>query len=164
MINNSFTSANVFRQSIMISNRPIKLLLVEDDLGDSDLIEEAFEDSTYPVKISLVRDGIQAIAYLRREDDYAKASLPDLILLDLNLPRMGGQEVLKTLKSDDNFKHIPVIVLTTSDSQEEILTAYNLGANCYVCKPLGLQEFMELIRTMENYWFTVVKLPISDYQ
>ena len=148
----------------MISNRPIKLLLVEDDRGDSDLIEEAFEDSTYPVKISLVRDGIQAIAYLQRKDEYANASLPDLILLDLNLPRMGGQEVLKTIKSDDNFKHIPVIILTTSDSQEEILMAYNLGANCYLCKPLGLQEFMELIRTIENYWFTVVKLPFSEHQ
>jgi len=163
VINNKFTSANAPRQSIMISNRPIKLLLVEDDLGDSDLIEEAFEDSTYPIKLTLVRDGIQAIAYLRREDKYANAPLPDLILLDLNLPRMGGHEVLKTIKSDANFKHIPVIVLTTSDSQEEILTAYKSGANCYLCKPLGLQEFIELVRTIENYWFTVVKLPIAEY-
>jgi two-component system response regulator len=85
-------------------------------------------------------------------------------LLDLNLPRLGGQDVLKKIKSDDNFKHIPVIVLTTSDSQEEILIAYKLGANSYLCKPLGLQEFIELIRTIEDYWFTVVKLPFSEHQ
>jgi two-component system response regulator len=144
----------------MVSNRPMKLLVVEDDLGDSDLIQEAFEDSPSPVKISLVRDGIQALAYLHRKDEYANATLPDLILLDLNLPGLGGQEVLKKIKSDDKFKHIPVLVLTTSDSQEEILTAYKLGANSYLCKPLGLQEFIQLIRAIENYWFTVVKLPI----
>ena len=148
----------------MSNNRLIKLLLVEDDLGDSDLLEEAFADSLYPVKISLVRDGLQAIAYLQRQDEYANATLPDLILLDLNLPYMGGQEVLQNIKSNHEFNHIPVIVLSTSDSQEEILTAYKLGANSYLCKPLGLQEFIQLIRTIENYWFTVVKLPSLEHQ
>ncbi|MBD0344881.1 MAG: response regulator [Coleofasciculus sp. Co-bin14] len=142
-----------------INSRPVEILLVEDDLGDSDLIQEVFEESQFSVTINLVRDGDSAIAYLRQEGEYANATLPDLILLDLNLPPLGGQEVLKAIKSDNYLKHIPVIILTTSDSREDILRSYQLGANSYISKPLGLEEFVEVIRLIEDYWFNIVKLP-----
>lgn len=162
--NRFLVSDNAYKAAMTINSPPIEILLVEDDLGDSDLIQEIFEDSQFPVLINLVRDGDSAIAYLRQECEYANATLPDLILLDLNLPPLGGQEVLKAIKSDNSLKQIPVIVLTTSDSREDILKAYELGANSYISKPLGLEEFVEVIRLIEDYWFNIVKLPNQSNQ
>ena len=144
----------------MISTgKAVEILLVEDDAGDIDLTKEALEESKLQINLNVVRDGVEAIAYLRREGEYANAALPDLILLDLNLPRKTGREVLQDIKSDDNLKHIPVVVLTTSDTDEDILGAYDLGANCYVNKPLGMEEFAQIVRAIEDFWFTIVKLP-----
>ncbi len=137
----------------------MEILLVEDDAGDIDLTEEALEESKLKINLNVVRDGVEAIAYLRREGEYANATRPDLILLDLNLPRKNGREVLQDLKSDDNLKYIPVVVLTTSDTDEDISGAYGLGANCYVNKPLGMEEFAKIVRSIEDFWFTIVKLP-----
>ncbi len=164
MIHRPLMSHEARTQEMTMSRRPIEILLVEDDLGDIDLMMEAFECCPFPVNIKTLRDGISAIAYLCREGEYANATLPDLILLDLNLPRKGGQEVLKDIKSDDNLKHIPVIVLTTSDTEEDILKAYNSGANCYLSKPLGLEEYLQVVKSIEDFWFTAVKLPTRTYR
>ncbi|HEY9632718.1 MAG TPA: response regulator [Coleofasciculaceae cyanobacterium] len=139
--------------------RMLEILLVEDDAGDIDLTEEALEESKLQINLNVVRDGVEAIAYLRREGEYANAISPDLILLDLNLPRKDGREVLQEIKTDDNLKYIPVVVLTTSDTDEDILGAYSLGANCYVNKPLGMEEFTQIVQAIEDFWFTIVKLP-----
>lgn len=150
------------RRQVM-SDRPIEILVVEDDLGDIDLIQEAFADTQFPVKLNFVRDGVKAIAYLRRQGEYTNTTLPNLILLDLNLPCKGGLEVLKVIKSDDNLKQIPAIILTTSDADEDICNAYKSGANCYLNKPIGLEEYIQLIKSIENFWFTVVKLPPKEF-
>ena len=139
--------------------KAIEILLVEDDPGDIDLIEEALEDAKLQINLNSVRDGVEALAYLRREGKYTQAISPDLILLDLNLPRRDGREVLQDIKGDNYFKRIPVVVLTTSDAEDDILKSYNLGANCYVSKPLGMQDFIKIVESIENFWFTVVKLP-----
>lgn len=139
--------------------KAIEILLVEDDPGDIDLIEEALEDAKLQINLNSVRDGVEALAYLRREGNYAQSISPDLILLDLNLPRRDGREVLQDIKGDNYFKRIPVVVLTTSDAEDDILKSYNLGANCYVSKPLGMQDFIKIVESIENFWFTVVKLP-----
>ena len=137
----------------------MEILLVEDDAGDIDLTEEALEESKLKINLNVVRDGVEAIAYLRREGEYANATQPDLMLLDLNLPRKDGREVLQEIKNDNKLKHIPVVVLTTSDTDEDILSSYDLGANCYVNKPLGMEEFAQIVRSIEDFWFTIVKLP-----
>ncbi len=142
-----------------MNSRLIEILLVEDDVGDIDLTREALEDSKLQLHLNVVRDGAEAIAYLHREGEYANAPRPDLILLDLNLPRKDGREVLRYIKSDATFKQIPVVILTTSDTDEDILSSYNLGANCYVSKPLGMDEFVKIVRSIESFWFTIVKLP-----
>ncbi|MFP4122920.1 response regulator [Coleofasciculus sp.] len=141
------------------ATKAIEILLVEDDPGDIDLIEEALEDVKLQINLNSVRDGVEALAYLRQEGKYNQAISPDLILLDLNLPRRDGREVLQDIKGDNYFKRIPVVVLTTSDAEEDILKSYNLGANCYVSKPLGMQDFIKIVESIENFWFTVVKLP-----
>lgn len=141
------------------ATKAIEILLVEDDPGDIDLIEEALEDAKLQINLNSVRDGVEALAYLRREGKYIQAISPDLILLDLNLPRRDGREVLQDIKGDNYFKRIPVVVLTTSDAEDDILKSYNLGANCYVSKPLGMQDFIKIVESIENFWFTVVKLP-----
>ena len=141
------------------ATKAIEILLVEDDPGDIDLIEEALEDAKLQINLNSVRDGVEALAYLRREGKYAQSISPDLILLDLNLPRRDGREVLQDIKGDNYFKRIPVVVLTTSDAEDDILKSYNLGANCYVSKPLGMQDFIKIVESIENFWFTVVKLP-----
>ena len=144
----------------MIENsRIIEILLVEDDVGDIELTKEALEDSKLQIKLNVVRDGVEAIAYLRQEGNYTNVTPPDLILLDLNLPRKSGREVLQDIKNDNTLRHIPVVILTTSDTREDILGSYNLGANCYVSKPLGLEEFIQIVRSIEEFWFTIVKLP-----
>ena len=142
-----------------MSIKALEILLVEDDIGDIELTKEALEDSKLQINLNVVRDGVDAIAYLRQEGEFSNAIAPDLILLDLNLPRMDGREVLQEMKSDNRLRHIPVVVLTTSDTDEDILGSYNLGANCYVNKPLGLEEFTKIVRSIEEFWFTIVKLP-----
>ena len=137
----------------------IKLLLVEDDPGDVDLICECLHDAKIAVNLNVVTDGVAAIAFLRQQGQYSGAARPDLILLDLNLPKMDGREVLQIIKDDPTLRTIPVVVLTTSDTDEDILRSYDLGANCYVTKPVGLKEFAKIVRAIEDFWFTIVKLP-----
>jgi two-component system, chemotaxis family, response regulator Rcp1 len=138
---------------------PIEILLVEDNPGDVDLAREALEGSKIRNTVSVVGDGVEALAFLRRIGKYAAAPRPDLILLDLNLPRKSGCEVLAEIKSDDNFKRIPVVVLTVSKDEEDILASYNLHANCYITKPIDLHQFLRVVRAIEDFWLTIVKLP-----
>ena len=137
----------------------VNILLVEDNPGDVRLTEEALKESKIAVNMRIARDGVEALAMLRGEGDYANQPLPDLILLDLNMPRLDGREVLRLIKTDDRLKHIPVVVLTTSKAEKDIIQAYGLHANCYVTKPVEFDEFMEIIKSIEGFWLTVVKLP-----
>jgi CheY-like chemotaxis protein len=139
--------------------QPIHVLLVEDNPGDADLVRETLEASKIRIAIDVVVDGTEALAYLLRQGAYAAATLPDLILLDLNLPRMGGREVLAEIKRHPALRSIPVVVLTSSDLEQDISKSYELGANCYVTKPVGLQAFQSIVRAVEGFWFTVVRLP-----
>lgn len=143
--------------------RPVEILLVEDDAGDIDLTKEALEESKLQLNLNVVRDGVDAIAYLRQTGEYAFSTRPDLILLDLNLPRKDGREVLQDIKNDDKLKVIQVVVLTTSDTDEDIIKSYNFGANCYVNKPLDLEEFIQIVKSIEDFWFTIVKLPPRNF-
>ncbi len=136
-----------------------RILLVEDNPGDADLTREALEEGKLMVDISVAVDGVQAIDFLLRRPPYETALLPDLILLDLNLPKMGGREVLAEIKKHPALRVIPVVVLTSSDSESDIVKSYELGANCYVTKPVGLQAFQTIVQHVENFWFTVVRLP-----
>ena len=137
----------------------IEILLVEDNPGDARLTEEAFKESKVRSRLRHLPDGDEALAYLRREGKYAGARRPQIILLDLNLPRLDGRQVLAQIKSDDQLKRIPVIVMTTSQAEEDVLRAYNLYANCYVPKPMDLDAFLRVIRSIEDFWLTIVKLP-----
>lgn len=137
----------------------IEILLVEDNPGDIRLTQEALKDSKLKNNLSIVRDGIEAMAFLCKEGDYEQAPVPDIILLDLNLPRMDGREVLAAIKDNDHLKRIPVVILTTSDDEKDILTSYNLYANCYITKPVDLARFVEIVKTIEGFWFQIVKLP-----
>lgn len=140
-------------------NKPLEILLVEDDPGDADLTMEFLEEAKVMVNINVVDDGVKALAYLQKEGCYANASRPDLILLDLNLPKRNGREVLQVIKSNKTLRSIPVVVLTTSDADEDILKSYRLGANSYVTKPVGLEQFAQIVQSIESFWFSVVKLP-----
>lgn len=137
----------------------IDILLVEDNPGDVRLTEEALKESKIAVCMRVASDGVQALAMLRREGEYADHPQPDLILLDLNMPRMDGRELLRLIKSDDQLKHIPVVVLTTSEAEKDIVQAYGLHANCYITKPVELEEFIKIVQSIEGFWLTVVKLP-----
>ena len=138
---------------------PIELLLVEDSEPDVRLTMEALREAKVKNRLWVVEDGVEAMAFLRRQDGHADAPRPDLILLDLNLPRMDGREVLRQIKNDDSLKRIPVVILTTSRSEEDVLRAYDLHANCYITKPVDFNRFMEVVRSIEDFWLTVVKLP-----
>ena len=138
---------------------PIEILLVEDNPGDADLAREALENSKIRNTLSVVGDGEEALAFLHRSGKYAAAPRPDLILLDLNLPRKSGREVLAEIKSDEDLKRIPVVVLTVSKDEEDILESYNLHANCYITKPIDLHQFLRVVRAIEDFWLTIVKLP-----
>ena len=138
---------------------PIEVLLVEDDPGDVLMTREAFEDNKVRNRLTVVSDGEEALAYLRREGQYADALRPDLILLDLNLPRRDGLEVLAELKADPELRVIPVVILTTSQADEDILRSYALHANAYVSKPVDFERFMDVIRQIDNFFVTVVELP-----
>ncbi|KCZ71875.1 response regulator with CheY-like receiver domain and winged-helix DNA-binding domain [Candidatus Methanoperedens nitroreducens] len=135
-----------------------EILLVEDNPGYVRLMTEALKEDNVPSNLSVVMDGIEALSFLRRENRYAYASLPDLILLDLNMPKKNGYEVLAEIKNDPDLRHIPVVVMTTSNTEEDILTCYDLNANCYIVKPIDLDRFMGTVRSVVNFWFGVVKL------
>ena len=139
--------------------QPIEILLVEDNPGDIRLTTEALKEQKLYNKLNIVTDGVEAMAYLRKEGKYSGATRPDLILLDLNLPRKDGREVLKDIKSDDSLKSIPVVVLTVSKFEEDIIKSYNLHANCYISKPVDLNQFLKVARSIQEFWFTMVKLP-----
>ncbi|MHA3772146.1 response regulator [Verrucomicrobiota bacterium sgz303538] len=141
------------------SNQPIEILLVEDSETDSLLIREALCRSNIPHHLHWVEDGVEAIAFLRREGKYTGAPRPHLILLDLNLPRKNGREVLAEIKADDHLKTIPIVVLTASRAEEDILKVYGLYANCYVTKPLEFSSFATVVQSIEQFWFRVVTLP-----
>jgi CheY-like chemotaxis protein len=139
--------------------RPIEILLVEDSPADIRLTEEALKENKLKVNLNVVNDGVEAMEYLRNENKYADKPRPDLILLDLNMPRKDGREVLKEIKEDQHLRTIPVVVLTISKSEEDILLTYKQHVNCYIRKPLDLNQFMEVVKKIENFWFTIVTLP-----
>ncbi len=137
----------------------IDILLVEDNPGDVRLTQEALKEAKVANRLHLARDGVEAVDFLRRSGDVDGRPRPDLVLLDLNLPRMSGREVLETIKSDPDLKRIPVVVLTTSQDEADVLHAYELHANCYITKPVDLDQFMTVVRTIEDFWLTMVRLP-----
>jgi CheY-like chemotaxis protein len=141
------------------SPRPVEILLVEDNPGDVRLTQEALHESKLRNNLSVARDGVEALAFLRREGSYAGAPRPDLILLDLNLPRKDGREVLAEVKSDPALRTIPVVVLTTSKAEQDVVQSYNLHANCYVTKPVDLEQFITVVQSIEGFWFSIVTLP-----
>ncbi|MCC5623476.1 response regulator [Nostoc sp. CHAB 5715] len=138
---------------------PIEVLLVEDNPGDAQLTRIALEDSKISIHLNVVEDGVEAMAFLRKQEKYVKAAHPDIVLLDLNLPRKDGREVLAEIKGDENLRRIPVVILTTSQAEEDILKAYNLCANCYITKPVDFDQFVKIVQSIENFWFAIVKLP-----
>jgi two-component system response regulator len=138
---------------------PVEMLLVEDNPGDVRLTKETLRDTKVIVNLHVVGDGMEAMAFLRQEGKYASAPRPGLVLLDLNLPKKDGREVLAEIKQDPDLRRIPVVVLTISSAEEDILKSYNLHANAYVNKPLNLEQFAKITRAIEDFWFTVVKLP-----
>jgi chemotaxis family two-component system response regulator Rcp1 len=141
--------------------KPIDILLVEDNPGDADLAREALENSKLHNDLSVVGDGVEAMDFLRRKGKYAQAPRPDLILLDLNLPKKDGREVLAEIKGDPDLKRIPVVILTMSKDEEDVLTSYNLHANCFITKPIDLTQFMKVVKSIEDFWLTIVKLPAN---
>lgn len=145
-----------------ISNtKPIEILLVEDSPSDAALTIEALKEGKIANRLSHVEDGVEAMDFLRRRGKYAEAVRPDLIMLDLNLPRKDGRDVLAELKNDPDLKIIPIIVLTTSRSDKDILQSYQLNANCYITKPVDFDHFIEVVKSIENFWLTVVTLPVK---
>ena len=142
--------------------KSVVMLLVEDNPGDVDLAREALADSKIHNQLLVVDDGVKAMEFLRREGPYTSAPRPDLILLDLNLPRKDGREVLAEIKSDDNLRRIPVVILTSSKAEKDILQSYNLHANCYISKPIDLNQFMLVVKSIESFWLSMVVLPPHD--
>lgn len=138
---------------------PIEILLVEDNPADVRLMKEALKESKVRNDMHLVEDGVEAMVYLRREGKYSNANAPDIIFLDLNLPKKSGAEVLEEIKADKELKKIPVVVLTTSKDEVDIVKSYNLHANCFITKPVDLEKFIHVIKTTEDFWLTIVKLP-----
>ena len=141
---------------------PIDILLVEDNPGDARLAVEALKESKLKNNMFVVNDGEEAMDFLRKNGKYEKVPRPDLILLDLNLPKKDGREVLEEIKTDPDLKRIPVVILTISKAEEDILTSYNLHANCFITKPIDLHQFMKVVKSIEDFWLTIVKLPIID--
>jgi chemotaxis family two-component system response regulator Rcp1 len=139
--------------------QPIEILLVEDNPGDVRLTREALRESKMLNILNAVADGDAALAYLRRQGEYAQVTRPDMILLDLNLPKKDGREVLEDIKNDPDLKRIPVMIITSSKAEEDILKSYNLHANCYITKPVDLDRFMTVVKSIEDFWVSIVKLP-----
>ena len=145
--------------SVEEHGRPIEILLVEDNPGDVRLTVEALKEGKVHNNLAVAKDGVEALAYLRREGSHANANRPDLILLDLNLPRKDGREVLAEIKEDPLLRRIPVVVLTTSKAEEDILRTYDLHANCHITKPVDLDQFISVVRSIDDFWLSVVRLP-----
>ena len=144
-------------------NRPVEILLVEDNPGDERLTREALKEGKVYNTLHWVKDGVEAMAFLRRQGNYRTAPRPDIVLLDLNLPRKDGREVLEEIKTDDDLKRIPVVVLTTSKAEEDVLRTYNLHANCYVTKPVDLEKFIVVVKSIDVFWLTIVTLPPNGH-
>ena len=142
-----------------LSQNKVTILLIEDNPGDVRLTQEAFKEGKKNVNLDVVMDGVEAINYLYKRDQYSEKESPDLILLDLNLPKMDGREVLEKVKNDDNLRMIPIIVLTTSDADQDILKSYNLHVNCYLNKPVDFDKFFDIIQKIEDFWLTTAILP-----
>lgn len=145
-----------------LNGRPIEILLVEDNPGDVRLTIEALKEAKVRNRLSVAKDGVEALAFLRREGSYAEAARPDLILLDLNLPRKDGREVLAEIKVDASLRSIPVVILTTSRADQDILRSYELHANCYITKPVDLDQFITVVKSIESFWLTIVTLPRQE--
>ena len=139
--------------------KPIEILLVEDNPGDARLTQEVLRETKVRNSLKIVRDGVEAMAFLRRTGIYVREERPDLILLDLNLPKKDGREVLAEIKEDPDLRRIPVVILTTSKADQDIVKSYNLHANCYIAKPVDLVQFMAVVKAIEGFWLTIVKLP-----
>lgn len=139
--------------------KPVEILLVEDNLGDMRLTQEALKEGKVYSNLHWAKDGVEALDFLYREGRFAGAPRPDLILLDLNLPKKDGREVLAAIKADDDLKHIPVVILTTSKADEDVLRSYELHANCYVTKPVDLEKFIVVVQSIDRFWLTIVTLP-----
>jgi len=152
-----------WNEAMQAPNRgePIEILLVEDSPDDAALTIDALRDGRVHNRISVVDDGVEAMAFLRRQGVHSQAPRPDLILLDLNLPRKSGREVLAEVKQDPDLRRIPVVVMTSSDDEKDVLAAYNLYVNCYITKPVDLDQFIAVVKTIEHFWFSVVKLPAA---
>lgn len=144
------------------NNRPAEILLVEDNPGDVELTREGFQEAKIKNNLHVVPDGVAAMEFLRREGKYAEAPRPDIVLLDLNLPKKDGREVLAEIKDDDDLKTIPVVILTTSKADEDIVKSYQLSANCYITKPVDYAGFAQIVKSIENFWFSVVVLPPTN--
>jgi CheY-like chemotaxis protein len=140
-------------------SRPIEILLVEDNAGDVRLVKEALEENKFLNNLHMARDGVEAMKFLHKEGEYANAVRPDLILLDLNLPKKDGREVLAEVKVDEDLKRIPVVIMTISKAEEDILKTYNLHANCYITKPIDLDQFIKVVKSVESFWLAIVELP-----
>jgi chemotaxis family two-component system response regulator Rcp1 len=141
------------------NGRPVEILLVEDNPGDVRLTQEALKEAKVHNSLSVVGDGVEAMAFLRREGSYATAPRPDIVLLDLNLPKKDGRQVLAEVKADPDLRRIPVVVLTTSKAEEDILKTYDLHANCFITKPVEFDQFIKVVQSIEGFWLTIVQLP-----
>ena len=139
--------------------KTIEILLVEDNLGEARLLVEALKEAHVPTRLHLAEDGVRAMAFLQREGSFASAPRPDLVVLDLNLPKKDGREVLAEIKEHPTLRSIPVVVLTNSQAEEDVLRSYELHANCYITKPLGLESFLDVVRSLESFWLRTVRLP-----
>jgi chemotaxis family two-component system response regulator Rcp1 len=148
--------------SMRSGNRPIEILLVEDNPGDARLTEEALKEGKVRNNLHHVRDGVEAMRFLEREGENKDKPRPDLVLLDLNLPRKDGREVLADMRKNPELRTIPVVVLTTSEAEQDVVRTYELCANCYITKPVDLEKFMTIVRSIEDFWLTVVRLPSFD--
>lgn len=142
-----------------VQGRPIEVLLVEDNPADVRLTKEAFKEGRFLNHLNVVTDGVEALEFLRREGRYGGAPRPDLVLLDLNLPKKSGREVLEEIKSDPELRRIPVMILSTSSARQDLQSSYNLHANCYIAKPVDLEQFLNVVRSIEHFWFNIVTLP-----
>ena len=147
---------------VMQTGKQVDILLVEDNPGDVRLTQEALKEAKVMNELSVVSNGEEALSFLRRRGSFSSAPRPDLIMLDLNLPRMDGREVLAQIKADPDLKRIPVVILTTSSAEKDILVTYNLHANCYITKPVDLDQFLEVVKSIESFWMAIVRLPPNE--
>ena len=144
---------------VMAAQRTVEILLVDDNIGDVVLMKEALKGAEFPNRVSVVRDGCEALEFLRRTGKFASASRPDLILLDINMPRKNGCEVLEEVRSDEDLRLIPIVILTSSEAEDDIRRSYELGANCFVTKPADLDEMVRVVQAINHFWITIAKLP-----